>query len=354
MRALSLFRAPRRYRSGDDAFSQAFAEAMTRHFSPVILSDNCPEWHDDLLESFPVSLIPFRHGIYSRTVRAMNIRAAIRRLAPGGVVCVRDEMSRGDAAAVFEHEISKRNAYVYNMFDNWFADPTLAPRAKSRCELADAVVVPTERLKAACQQFHPGTSVFCIEEPVDCSRFAETAGVKADRPTLVWAGSPFSQSELVPMREVLAAVHRVVPFDLVILSGYRKPDLSLPIPWTWVPFSPANEQQVIPRAWAGFCWLGDDAYAAAKGCYKTKTYMAAATAPVVTDLGHARQVLNAAGAGFLIPDNNAQQWIDALVHLLSSREAAVLEGGKARAFARDAFAYDRIAAEWAHAIHEVC
>jgi glycosyltransferase involved in cell wall biosynthesis len=156
------------------------------------------------------------------------------------------------------------------------------------------------------------------------------------------------------MRDILAAVHGVRPFDLIVLSGDRKPALSLPIPWRWVPFSPANEQEFIPRAWAGFCRLGTDDYASAKGCYKTKVYMAAGTAPVVTEIGHARQVLRAAGAGFLIKDNDTRQWIDTLVQLLSSRDMAIREGGRARDFAREQFAYGSIAADWAGAIQKVC
>jgi glycosyltransferase involved in cell wall biosynthesis len=353
MRSLTLFRAPRRYRSGDDAFSQAFADAMTPYFSPVCLSEITPQWHGDLLETFPVSLIPFRHGIYNRTVRSAMIRDAVRRLTPDGVVCVRDELERGDSSAAGEREIARHNTYIYNYFDNWFAVPALAQRAKVRCELADAVIVPTERLKEICVERYPGKRVFAIEEPVDCGRFGATAIDKADEPTLVWAGSPFSQGELTPMRDVLAAVYRVRPFKLIILSGYRRPDLSLSIPWTWVPFSPANEQQVIPRAWAGFCRLDDDAYGSAKGCYKVKTYMAAGTVPVVTDVGHARQVVTAAGSGFLIKGNDAERWIDTLVQLLSFRDTAIREGGRARAFAREYCGYDRIAADWAEAIRKI-
>jgi glycosyltransferase involved in cell wall biosynthesis len=354
MKSLALFRAPRRYRSGDDAFSQAFANAMTPYFSPVSLSEISPQCHDDLLETFPVSLVPFRHGIYNRTLRPMMIRAAVRRLAPHGVVCVRDELWRGDATAVFERKIARHNTYIYNFFDNWFAVPHLAQRARVRCELAEAIIVPTLRLKEICEDSYPRKPVFAIEEPVDCSRFDAAATEKADVPTVVWAGSPFSQAELVGMRDILAAVHRLLPFDLIVLSGDRKPALSLPIPWRWVPFSPANEQEFIPHAWVGFCRLGTDAYAAAKGCYKTKVYMAAGTVPVVTDIGHARRVLNAAGAGALIKNNDARQWIDTLVQLLASRDTAIREGGKARAFAREQFAYDSIAADWAEAIQKVC
>jgi glycosyltransferase involved in cell wall biosynthesis len=354
MKSLTLFRAPRRYRSGDDAFSQGFADALTPYFSSVSLSDIVPPWHDDLLESFPVSLVPFRHGIYNRTVRRMMIRDAVRRLAPDGVVCVRDELWRGDATAAYERDIARRNTYVYNYFDNWFVMPQLAQRAKVRCELADAIVVPTARLKELCEEFHRGKPVFAIEEPVDCSRFVSSTTAKADVPTLVWAGSPFSQAELVEMRDILAAVHRVRPFELIVLSGYRKPAVSLPIPWRWVPFSPANEQHMIPLAWAGFCRLATDDYGSAKGCYKTKTYMAAGTVPVVTDIGHARQVVRAAGAGFLIAENDSRKWIDTLVSLLSSREESIREGAKVREFAREQFAYDRIAAEWAAAISRVC
>jgi len=353
MKSLTLFRAPPRYRSGDDAFSQAFADAMTPYFSPVRLSEITPQWHDDLLETFPLSLVPFRHGIYNRTVRSAMIRDAVRRLTPDGVVCVRDELERGDSSAACEREIARHNTYIYNYFDNWFAVPALAQRASVRCELADAVIVPTERLKEICTERYPGKRVFAIEEPVDCGRFGDTTIDKADEPTLVWAGSPFSQGELTPMRDILAAVYRVRPFKLIILSGYRRPDLPLTIPWTWAPFSPANEKQIIPRAWVGFCRLDEDAYGSAKGCYKVKTYMAAGTVPVVTDVGHARLVVTTAGSGFLIEGNEPQRWIDTLVHLLSSRDTAIREGGRTRAFARDSFAYDRIAADWAGAIARI-
>lgn len=353
MRSLSLFRAPRRYRSGDDAFSQPFADAMARHFSPVSLTDVTPRWHDALLDSFPMSLVPFRHGIYNRAVHPMMVRAAVRGVPSGGVVCVRDELLRGDATAAFEREIARRCTYIFNYFDNWFAVPKLAPRAAVRCELADAIIVPTLRLKELCDDRYPRKQVFAIEEPVECGRFDATATAKADVPTLVWAGSPFSQGELVRLRDILVAVHRTLPFDLIVLSGYRKPALALPIPWRWVPFSPAAEQEWTARAWAGVCWLENDDYGAAKGCYKTKTYMAAGTVPVVSDIGHARTVLQAAGAGRLIRNNDARQWADSLLQLLSSREAAIGEGAKCREFARVRFAYDRIAADWADAIHKV-
>ena len=82
--------------------------------------------------------------------------------------------------------------------------------------------------------------------------------------------------------------------------------------------------------------------------------MAAGTAPVVTDIGHARQVLRAAGAGFLIKENDTRQWIDTLVQLLTSRDMAIREGGRVRDFAREQFAYGAIAADWAGAIQKVC
>jgi glycosyltransferase involved in cell wall biosynthesis len=81
--------------------------------------------------------------------------------------------------------------------------------------------------------------------------------------------------------------------------------------------------------------------------------MAAGTVPIVSDIGHSRQVLRAAGAVFLIKDNDARHWIDTLVQMLSSRETDIREGREAQAFAREQFAYDRIAASWSEAIHEV-
>lgn len=361
MTPLSLFRAPRRHRSGDDAFSPAFAAAMGRHFAPVCLADIWPDWHDTLLASFPLRFVPLRHRVYRATVLPAVVSRVVERLPPGGVTCVRGEMVMGDTSAAPERRIKERGRYVYNLVDDWFAVPGLAPRAAVRCGLADLIVVPTQRLQDVCAARFPRATVACIEEPVDCSRFdgpggataGDPAARKSEEPLLVWAGNPFSQRELVELADVLAAVHAVRPFSLVVISGQRRPSLTLSIPWEWRPWSPAVEEDVIPRAWAGFCHLGDDAFSAAKGCYKTKIYMAAGTVPVVSDVGHARTVLSAAGAGTLVEDNDAVRWREALLAALSSREHAGREGARVRAHARQAFAFDRIAACWAESLERL-
>lgn len=355
MTSLSLLRAPRRHRSGDDAFSPAFAAAMGRHFSPVSLADIWPDWHDTVLSSFPLRFVPLRHRVYRATVLPAVVGRVVGRLPSGGVTCVRGEMLMGDASAVYERRIKSRGRYVYNLIDDWFAVPTLATRASARCDLADLIVVPTTRLQEVCAARHPRATVACIEEPVDASRFdvasagaaGETAERKSETPLLVWAGNPFSQRELFELADVLAAVHAVRPFSLVVISGQQRPALPLSIPWEWRPWSPIVEQEVIPRAWAGLCHLGADAFSAAKGCYKVKTYMAAGTVPVVSDVGHARTVLTAAAAGTLVPGNEPARWREALLAALASREDAVREGDRVRAYAREAFAFDHVAACWA-------
>ena len=361
MRPLSLFRAPLRYRSGDDAFSPAFAATLSRHFSPVRLADIWPDWHDTLLASFPLRFVPLRHRVYRATVLPAVVRRAVESLPAGGMTCVRGEMWMGDESAVYERRIKERGCYVYNLIDDWFAVSRLAPRALARCRLADLIVVPTIRLQEVCAAKSPGTEVVCIDEPVDSSRFDAVAGAaaddpagrKAEQPLVVWAGNPFSQCELFALSDILAAVHAVRPFSFVVISGQRRPTLPLSIPWEWRPFSSAVESDVIPRAWAGLCHLGDDAFAAAKGCYKVKTYMAAGTVPIVSDVGHARTVVRAAGAGTLVSGNDAVRWKQALLDALSSREHAGREGARARAYAREAFAFDRIADCWAEALEQL-
>jgi glycosyltransferase involved in cell wall biosynthesis len=126
----------------------------------------------------------------------------------------------------------------------------------------------------------------------------------------------------------------------------------LDIPWEWIPFSPANEQRIIPQAWAGVCFLRDDDYSLCKGCYKIKTYMTAGTMPIVTDAGHAHQVLAAAETGTLVNGNAHGAWREALLAGLSSRDEAVRRGEAARQYAQTHFDFRTIAASWADAIQQ--
>jgi glycosyltransferase involved in cell wall biosynthesis len=352
MTAISLLRAPAHARSGDDAFSQRFADALSHHFPTVTLRDIWPDWHHRWLHALPMRLLPFRHALYSRTLLRRACGTTVRNLTPGSTVCVRGELLPGDRTAAFEREIARRHRYIYNLIDNWFAIPHLVTNARVRCEIANAVIVPTERLRDVCADVFPKQRVICIEEPVDADRFNTAAGSKADVPTLVWAGHLYSHSELEAIRDILAEVHSSVPFKLYVLSGYRKPRVRLDIPWEWIPFSPANEQRIIPQAWAGFCFLQDDDYSLCKGCYKMKTYMTAGTVPVVTNAGHAHQVLTAAGTGMLVNGNARAAWKAALLASLTSRDEAIRGGEAARRYAQTHFDFQTIAASWADAIHQ--
>lgn len=352
MTSVTLLRAPAHARSGDDAFSRPFAESLERHFSRVTLGDIWPDWHHRLLHASPLRFLPFRHRIYSRTLLYHACRKTARDLPPDDTVCIRGEFWPGDRAATFEREIARSHRYVYNLIDNWFAIPGLEHSARARCDLAHTVVVPTERLRDVCSSLFPSRRVRCIEEPVNTSRFTAAGEQKAEAPTLVWAGNPYSHRELEAIRDILKDVYDVVPFKLHVLSGYQKPRVRLDIPWDWIPFSPANEQRIIPTAWAGFCFLRDDDYSACKGCYKMKTYMSAGTVPVVTNIGHARQVLTKAGTGILVDDNATEAWKAALIGCLRSRDEAVRGGQAARRYAEVNFGFPKIADAWAEVIRE--
>jgi len=352
MTFISLLRAPAHDRSGDDAFSQRFADALSHHFSDVTLRDIWPDWHHSWLHTLPIRLLPFRRALYSRTLLHRACRKTVRSLAPDGTVCIRGELWPGDRTAAFEREIARTHRYIYNLIDNWFAIPQLATNAGVRCEIAHAVIVPTERLRDICADLFPQQRVICIEEPVDAYRFNASAGIKADTPTLVWAGNPYGHGELEAIRDILTEVYSTLPFKLYVLSGYRKPQVRLDIPWEWIPFSPANEQRIIPQAWAGFCFLRDDDYSSCKGCYKMKTYMTAGTVPIVTNTGHAHQVLTAAGTGTLVNGNAHGAWKEALLASLASRDEAVRGGEVARRYAQTHFDFSTIAASWADAIQQ--
>jgi glycosyltransferase involved in cell wall biosynthesis len=352
MPAISLLRAPAHARSGDDAFSQRFADALSHYFPKVTLRDIWPDWHNRCIQALPMRLLPFRHALYSRTLLRRACGKTVRSLAADSTVCVRGELLPGDKTAFFERETARTHRYIYNLIDNWFAIPQLATNARVRCEIAHAVIVPTERLRDVCSELFPKHRIFCVEEPVNADRFNATAGAKADVPTLVWAGNPYSQPELEALRDTLAEVYQTVPFKLCVLSGYQKPRVRLDIPWEWIPFSPANEQRVIPQAWAGFCFLRDDDYSLCKGCYKMKTYMTAGTVPIVTNAGHAHQVLTAAGTGTLVNGNAPAAWKAALLASLTSRDEAIRGGEAARRYAQTHFDFQTISASWADVIHQ--
>jgi glycosyltransferase involved in cell wall biosynthesis len=273
-----------------------------------------------------------------------------RKLEIGNVVMVVGSALPLDTRCRFEHEIKRRNNYVFYLKDDYFSiSKRIWPEmAKARIPLADLVVVVSEALRERVLSFFPKTNVEVFDEPVDVDR-VKPLGALTEKPTLVWAGHMASQTELPSIIAPLERVYREVPFTLRIISGQWRPtNLRLPFPWEWSPYRFDHEAGLLSGAWAGLAPLADSLYARCKGTFKVKVYMAAGLASIASAVGHHCKLIRQGETGYLI--RNEQDWIDVLVSLLRDPERVHKLGEAARADAVERFAHRRVIPQFARTL----
>lgn len=350
-----LFRAPSGYRSGDDAFNEKFASALSNTLGLKVSIEDL--WPDVRAR---------------KTYRWANIKGANKFRKFGPILCgcymsyrslneddvavVRGEFWPSDEGALFEKKLrNKRIPYIYNLIDNWLEADSLSlrKRAQIRCELASAIVVPTNYLQEVVLSLFPRKKVAVIEEPIDVSRFRFSSITKSEQPSIIWCGNPGNISEVLRLAPILEQIYTKKKFDLFLLSGREIPEINLGIPWQWVPHSSENEIYHSSRAWLGFSCLEDNKYSRAKGSYKIKTYMASGTHPIATHVGHVAQLLEGTCVGDLIKVGDWNSWERLILERLSNPEQTFALGIDSQKLAGELFDYGRVAGKWAEVIKSI-
>ena len=344
-----LFRAPPISRSGDDAFNQCFADnlALTTKKS-VFLEDL---WSDE------IQAFCLKHNLHFRGKDTLikygptfwGCLRSYLSIEKNACVIVRGEFWPLDKGALFERRlVESGRKYVFNLIDNWFESKSKdqRTRAQVRCELAHVIVVPTEKLEQLVSRRFLDKKVVRIEEPINNERFQGDNICKSEAPSVIWCGNPANIDEVQSISNVLSQVYAKTRFSLTVLTGNTKPHIKLDIPWEWVPFSSANELKYTSRAWVGFSFLKKNAYSVSKGSYKLKTYMAAGTYCLASDLGHAQTIITGQEYGMRLDPSDTRAWESAFLSALGSRDKAIQAGQAAKKTAQQRFGYAEAAKVW--------
>ena len=251
----------------------------------------------------------------------------------------------------FEEAILRKRAkYIFHLQDYWFNTPKWNEAACKRIDMADLVVVVSHELKQQVLQRYPNAKVVFLEEPIDVDRVKPIEDiVRPDLPVLVWTGNPLNLLNHFPeLIDILAAVHRKVPFILRIVSGSQKPKIEFPFPMEWVPYSLAKESMHLSGAAAGLAPLEDSVYARCKDVYKVKTYMAAGVTPLASGIGHCINVIRHGKTGLMF--NTPAEWKAGLLQILKNPVQTQAMGSAARTFCVEHFSHKTVIPNWLDAL----
>jgi glycosyltransferase involved in cell wall biosynthesis len=240
---------------------------------------------------------------------------------------------------------------VFWVEDDWFSDPYMKQTACTRMELADLTVAVTPGLRDRILELYPNKLVIVLEEPIDVDRLDPgQAPIDPDRPSVIWSGRPRAFDKLLKLDNMLVRIYRDIPFRLRIITGSKKPDFPLSIPWEWLPYSREKEAERAAGAVAGLAPLTRTTYDSCKGNYKVKTYMALGVPPLTSPVGYNNHLIRHGQTGFLL--DSEREWESALRGLLTDRSLARKVGEAARSHIVRRYSYMALMPTWAEALQD--
>jgi glycosyltransferase involved in cell wall biosynthesis len=293
---------------------------------------------------------PFHARLYKYGPATWGCYRILRKIQSGDVVWVLGSPLPNDLSCKFEKAILKKPAfYLLHLLDDWFSHAHLRKLVEARIPLAHLVAVTTDALRNRLLQFFPKSTVITIEEPVDVERLTPSfPSVQGKRSLVVWCGNPYNLKDLANMESILKDVYEQIPFDFRIISGHKRPRLTLSIPWEWVAYDYKRESNLISGAVAGLAPLSDSTYARCKGAYKIKTYLASGVPPVASNVGYHKSLIKNGETGFLV--NTRDQWKEALITLLRDSALAARVKRAARQEAVAKYSHEAVIPAWAAAL----
>ena len=263
----------------EDRFNEKMVKALNGSGVPCVAKRLWPDfWARHLFFSH----VPYGHHIFRRIIAPLSCHAHLSAIRPDDVVWVNGpSLPIFDTSCRFERGVIRRGAsYVFWVEDDWFSDPYMKQTACARMELADLTVAVTPGLRDRILELYPNKLVIVLEEPIDVDRLDPgQAPIDPDRPSVIWSGRPRAFDKLLKLDNMLGRIYRDIPFRLRIITGSKKPDFPLSIPWEWLPYSREKEAERAAGAVAGLAPLTRTTYDSCKGNYKVKTYMALGVPP---------------------------------------------------------------------------
>ncbi len=348
---LKIFQAPLSLAFGLwDRFNSKMVAAMNAAGIPCTASTLWPDfWTRHLF----FSGLPYLYPLFRSVVAPASCRLHLTSVQSNDVVWVNGaSLPIIDTECWFERQAIKRGAsYVFWLEDDWFSDPKLRPTADARMVLADLTVAVTPSLRDRILQLYPGRRVVLLEEPIDVERLApERPERESQKGVVLWTGRPWALQGLVSLNGVLERVYRDTPFTLRIVVGGKRPNVSLSIPWEWLPYSRSREAAYAAGALAGLAPLDDTVFNRCKGNYKVKTYMALGVPPLVTAIGYNNHLIRNGETGFLLTSEG--DWEIVLRTMLTDTRLAAKIGDAARAHIIEKYSYKALMPVWAAVLQD--
>jgi glycosyltransferase involved in cell wall biosynthesis len=346
---LRIFKAPEAFSFGlEDRFNMKMERCLNKSGVPCVVKDM---WSDFWARHLFFSDLPYGYRFYLTLVSPIYCWMHLSKIRADDVVWINGpSLPITDTKCWFEKQVLQRGAsYIFWLEDDYFSDPNLKPTAEARMELAHLTVAVTPTLRDRISQLYPSRPVILLEEPIDVERLSPKQ-IEHDRqqPLVIGGGRPWALKKLTMLNGVLERVHRDIPFTLRIITSSKKPDISLSIPWEWMPYNRWKEAEYASGAVAGLAPLEDTVYNKCKGNYKVKTYMALGVPPLTSPVGYNNYIIKHEETGFLL--NSETEWESVLRKLLQDTSFAKKVGKAARSYIMEKHSYDALMPLWAEAL----
>jgi glycosyltransferase involved in cell wall biosynthesis len=261
--------------------------------------------------------------------------------------------------AVLEYLIAKwwRKPLVYDFDDAiWIPDPESSSlsrllksysRAAHICGIAREVVVGNDYLANYAQQY--ADSVTIIPTVVDTKRRYRARPTKEGAKVIIgWTGSHSTMRYLKLVAEALDQLD-TGQFSLRIVSNQR-PDF-LAVPFEYIPWSPANEIEVLQAFDIGIMPLLEDPWSRGKCGFKAIQYMALGIPAVVSPIGVNRDIVEHGVNGYHATDT--QEWVKCLQVLLDNANLRQQLGQAARARVEHHYSVRSAVPKWVEVLQRV-
>jgi glycosyltransferase involved in cell wall biosynthesis len=211
-----------------------------------------------------------------------------------------------------------------------------ALKAKGCARAADRVIAGNPLLADWASQHSPDVVVIpsCVA-PEPYRPKSDYAG--GDVPRLVWIGSPDNERHLLLLAGPLLELHRRLGARLTLIGSTLPRLRGLEVLIDRVPWSEDIQHTALADADIGLMPLPDDPYSRGKCGYKLLQYAAAAIPFVASPVGVNAAILQQFG---MPAPGTADEWVDALSHLLGAPGDRQALGRKARKLVQRDWSYD--------------
>jgi len=262
---------------------------------------------------------------------------------PAGSICWCVGAPAGDIT--FEKRIKwLGHKYIFNLLDDWFSVPQLRNTALERIRIADLVAVPTRELQQRILSEFPGARVEVFEEVLDVNAFELIQSNSFHAKKVVWNGRRGNAKHIYEIARSLELAYNSVPFDLLLYGDSKRPDIELPLPWRWSPFSREGEAKALSASRAGLDPVGTSLYDSCKGNYKVKVYLASGVPVIASPVGINTRLIKPGFNGFLPATD--EDWTAALLKLVSDDPLYHEMSGNAREFAIRHLSHEAVLPQW--------